>query len=536
MPSRATCQESASDPIAPPNVFAGASIFQFVFSFASMLGMCLIARVFFKLRAFEVDPDIWWHIKYGESILATHHWPVTETYSFTVAGQHWLAYEWLGDVLLAAVYHVAGLRGLGALLIVLGCLFAIALYYYTTMRCGNPKVGFLASAVLLNLANTFNLRPQMLSYIYLIFALIILERFRQGKRGTVWLLPLLMLMWINTHGLWIIGLGTIGVFLACGLVSIRFGNLETNRWTAAECRQLTLVFLMCALATLITPYGTGLAKFPFIVSSLPSGIANIQEWQPMTFYLPDDKLFLALPLGFLLVQVLVHPKWRLEELGLFLFGTLLAFTHLRFLLLFVAFFAPFIVAILARWMPRYDRAKEVYALNAVVILGILGSLVWYFPSRSDYARVVESNFPVQAVRYLDTHSVPGPMYNSYEFGGYLLWARGPQHKVFIDGRAEVYERTGVFQDQDAFANLQPGSLALLDKYGIQSCLLLHDEPLAVVLQALPDWEKIYSDGTSVLFARRKNDSAQRASEVEPNVGRSQTGRPFQKGRLGASPT
>jgi hypothetical protein len=277
---------------------------------------------------------------------------------------------------------------------------------------------------------------------------------------------------------------------------------------------------MCALATLITPYGTGLAKFPFIVSSLPSGIANIQEWQPMTFYLPDDKLFLALPLGFLLVQVLVHPKWRLEELGLFLFGTLLAFTHLRFLLLFVAFFAPFIVAILARWMPRYDRAKEVYALNAVMILGILGSLVWYFPSRSDYARVVESNFPVQAVRYLDTHSVPGPMYNSYEFGGYLLWARGPQHKVFIDGRAEVYERTGVFQDQDAFANLQPGSLALLDKYGIQSCLLLHDEPLAVVLQALPDWEKIYSDGTSALFVRRKSDSMQRASEAELKGGRS----------------
>ena len=520
MPARAARQEGASDSIAPPSVFAGASIFQAVFSFASMLGMCLIARMFFRLRTFEVDPDIWWHIKYGESILATHHWPVTETYSFTVAGQHWLAYEWLGDVLLASVYHVGGLRGLGALLIVLGCLFAMALYYYTTMRCGNPKVGFLASAVLLNLANTFNLRPQMLSYIYLIFALIILERFRQGKRGTVWLLPLLMVVWINTHGLWIIGLGTIGVYLACGLVSVRFGSLETNRWTAAECRQLSFVFLMCVLATLVTPYGAGLARFPFIVSSLPSGIANIQEWQPMTFYLPGDKLFLALPLGFLLVQVLVHPKWRLEELGLLLFGTLMAFTHLRFLLLFVAFFSPFFVGILARWLPRYDRAKEVYALNAVMILGILASLVWYFPSRSDYARVVESNFPVQAVRYLDTHSVPGPMYNRYEFGGYLLWARGPEHKVFIDGRAEVYERTGVFQDQDAFVNLQTGSLTLLDKYGIQSCLLLHDEPLAVVLQALPDWEKIYSDGTSALFVRRRSNSAQRVPEAELNGGHS----------------
>jgi hypothetical protein len=85
--------------------------------------------------------------------------------------------------------------------------------------------------------------------------------------------------------------------------------------------------------------------------------------------------------------------------------------------------------------------------------------VWYFPSWSDYARVVVCNSPVQAVCYLDTHSVPGPMYNSYEFGGYLLWARGPQHKVSIDGRAEVYKRTGVFQDQSAFVNPQSSSKA-----------------------------------------------------------------------------
>ena len=83
----------------------------------------------------------------------------------------------------------------------------------------------------------------------------------------------------------------------------------------------------------------------------------------------------------------------------------------------------------------------------------------YFPSWSDYARVVVCNIPVQAVCYLDTHSVPGPMYNSYEFGGYLLWALGPEHKVQSDGRAEVYERTGVFQDQSAFVNPQPSSKA-----------------------------------------------------------------------------
>ncbi len=495
-------ESSASHPPAPPRVFAGASILQFLFSFAFMLGACLVARVYYVLRSFNVDPDLWWHIKIGQSILATHHFPTTDPYSFTAAGQHWRAYEWLGDVIFAAVYRVGGLRGLGALLIILGSLFALALYYYTSIRCGNPKAGFLATAVLINLVNMFNLRPQMFAYLYLILTLIVLERFRQGKRGTIWLLPFLMVLWINTHGLWIIGLGTIGVYLASGLITIRMGNVETQPWSAPERRQLTMVFLLSLIAVLITPYGAGLATFPFQMSSSHVNLANVQEWQPMVFNLPGDKLFLGLVVGLLLLQVVIRLKWKLEELGLFLFGTMMAFLHLRFLSLFVVFFAPVLAVILARWLPRYNRAKEIYALNAAIILGVLGAMVWYFPSRSDYTRIVDSNLPVAAVQFLNTHSVPIPMFNSYEFGGYLLWARGPEHKVFIDGRGELYEPAGVLSDYVQLANFKPGSLAILQKYNIQSCLLSPGEPLSTVLAALPEWQKVYGDDEAVLFVRR----------------------------------
>jgi len=500
-------ENSSSLALAPARVFTGASIPQVMFSFAAMLGACLVGRVFYALRSFHVDPDLWWHLKYGESILTSHHWPTTEAYSFTAAGQHWLAYEWLGDVLFAAVYRVGGLRGLGALLIILGSLFALALYYFTSMRCGNPKAGFLATAVLLNLTNFFNLRPQMLGYVFLIFALILLERFRLGKRRTIWLLPLLMLAWINTHGSWVIGLGTIAAYLACGLVSFRMGNMETKRWTVAVRRQLTIVFALSVIAILVTPYGTGLAKFPVTVGSSPLGIANIQEWQPVGFEMPGDKLFLGLFLGFFLVQIVLRPKWRFEELGLFLFGIAMACSHARFLSLFAIFFAPILVVILTRWLPRYDRAKEIYFLNGAIILVILGAMFWYFPSRDDYASTVDKEFPVAAVQYLNTHSVPGPMYNSYEFGGYLLWARAPEHKVFIDGRTEVYERAGVFADQVNLINLKPGSLAIFQKYGIQSCLLSPGEATSTVLAALPDWQKLFEDSHSVLYVRRQIDAS-----------------------------
>ena len=284
--------------LASPGVFADASIPKILFSFAAMLGTCLVARMFFWLRSFSIDPDVWWHIKVGEGILATHHLPNSDPYSFTVAGQQWVAFEWLGDVLLATVYRAGGLRGLGALLIILGSLFALALYYYTPIRCGNPKAGFLATALLINLANFCNLRPQMLGYLFLILTLIVLERFRQGKRGLVWSLPVMMLVWINVHGSWVVGLLAIGMYLASGLIPARMGLLETRLWSSADRRNLAIVFLLSAIATLITPYGAGLAKVALQAnSSLPVAFANIAEWKSMTFNLPGDKLFLGLVLG-----------------------------------------------------------------------------------------------------------------------------------------------------------------------------------------------------------------------------------------------
>ena len=311
-PPRGHWRRTGCRPLSPPSVFAGASVPQVRFSFAAMLGMCLVAWMFYGLRSFNVDPDVWWHIKIGQRILETHHWPTSEQYSFTAAGQHWVAYEWLGDVLLAAVYRTGGLRGLGALLILLGALFALALYYYTTIRCGNPKAGFLAAAVLLNLANFCNLRPQMLGYLFLIFTLIILERFRQGKRRAIWLLPPIILLWVNTHGSWIIGLGAIGVYLVSGMIKF----IWVARSPALEHRrspQLAIVFLLSAIAIFITPYGAGIATFPFQMSlSMVIAFANIPEWKSMVFNFPSEKLFLGLIMGLLLVQVLVRRSggWR----------------------------------------------------------------------------------------------------------------------------------------------------------------------------------------------------------------------------------
>ena len=480
-----------------------------IFSFPAMLGTLLVAIVFVAKRDFEVDPDFWWHIKSGEAILATHHWPTTDPYSFTAAGQPWLACEWLGDFLFAAVERVGGLRGLEALLIVLSAAIIVALYALATLRAGNSKASFLTSVALLVLVlPVLTMRPQMLGYLFLILTLTALERFRQGQRGALWFLPALFLVWINAHGSWVLGLGTMFVYWASGLKEFHIGGIQTRLWAPADRLRLSLVFLLCLAALPITPYGTQLAAYPFqVASSLPVNMASINEWQPMAFNLLGGKVFLVLVLGLFAMQIAFELTWRLEELALLFFGVLMAFLHVRFILVFVPFFAPLFATVLARWVPGYERKKDLYLVNAILMFCMLAAMVRYFPSQAKIQESIASHSPVGAVEFLRQHSMGSPIFNSYGFGGYLIWARGPEHRVFIDGRGELYENGGVFTDYLHIALLKPGALTVLRNYGVQTCLLDRDDPLASVLVTLPEWRRVYSDKNSALFVRRSTPEA-----------------------------
>ncbi len=493
------------------------SVLRTVFSFPAMLATFLVGRVFYEARAFFVDPDLWWHVRIGQNILATHHWPTTDPFSYTVGGNPWIAYEWLGDVVLGAAARFGGLLGLEILLFVLASSVMLALYAYTTLRSGNSKAGFVSSGVLCSLAfASFNLRPQMLGYLFLVLTLIALERFRQGKQRAVWFLPLLFLVWINTHGSWVIGLGVLGVFLTGGLVEFRWGSIEGQRWSLADRIRLETILLLSLAATPFTPYGSRLAAYPFTVAAtLPLNVGNILEWQPMPFNIAGGKLFLALVLVFFVVQLLSPLKLRLSEAVLFFGGIAMACLHVRFLLLFVPFAAPIFAVVLARWLPPYDRKKDHPVLNALLMTVVVAAMVRYFPTRAGLEKTVAQAFPVRAVEYLRQHPVPGPMFNNYGYGGYLVGMH-PEQKVFIDGRGDLYEDAGVFSEYLELAQLKPAAFQVLRAHNIQSCLLDSKEPLVTVLAVHPEWEKRYSDGVSVLYVRRNTDYPQ-DSAMPPTV-------------------
>jgi hypothetical protein len=349
---------------------------------------------------------------------------------------------------------------------------------------------------------SFNLRPQMLGYLFLILTLIALERFRRGKQRSVWFLPALFLVWINTHGSWVIGLGVLTVFLASGLVEFSGGSVEARRWSSVERIRLEAILLLSLAAIPLTPYGTRLAAYPFTVaSSLPLNVGNILEWQPMPFNILGGKLFLALVLAFFVGQMLSPLRLRLWEATLFFGGIVMACLHVRFLLLFVPFAAPIFAVVLARWLPPYDRKKDHPVLNAILMAVAIVAMVRYFPTRAGLDKIVAQSFPVRAVEYLRQHPVPGSMFNNYGYGGYLV-GNLPEQKVFIDGRGDLYEDAGVFGEYLELAQLKPAAFQVLRAHNIQSCLLDSKEPLAIVLEVHPDWEKRYTDGVSALFVRR----------------------------------
>ena len=199
---------SATPPPDPgPQQSRQQTLLQKVSSFQVLLGAILVTGVFVAERSIRIDPDTWWHIKVGSDILATHRFPFVDHYSFTARGAPWIAYEWLGNVVMSLAAR-AGLVGTELLLVAASSLIALLIYYYAWLKCKECKAAFLATVTVVPLAIlSMTVRPQLFGYAFLLITLICLERFRQGHRSSLWILPLLVLVLLFVVALLTLRLG-----------------------------------------------------------------------------------------------------------------------------------------------------------------------------------------------------------------------------------------------------------------------------------------------------------------------------------------
>jgi hypothetical protein len=455
------------------------------------------------VRGRFVDPDTWWHLKLGEVIWTTHTIPTQDLFSFTVRHHASIPAEWLSQWLIYGSYRLAGYSGMMVWLCFFTTAVLVGSYALCSVYSGNAKVGFLGAMVVWFFATVgVAVRPQLIGYFLLVLELLLLHLGR--TRNPRWFigLPFLFLLWVNIHGSFFFGLVVLGTFLFCSFFDFQAGALVSQRMDPGARRFLIVVAVCSTVAVFLNPLGVKQVFYPVnTMLHQPVNLSNVQEWHPLVLSDPRGAGLLGI-LAFISIYLMVQKSARLflDELLLLALGAWLALSYQRLAFVFGILAAPVVARLLANSWENYDPEKDLPAPNAVFIALAALAIFFAFPSRQSLVKQIDAGCPVKAVEYITTHHLSGNMLNAYGYGGYLIWAL-PEHPVFIDGRADLYEWAGVLSQFGRWAMLQEDPNQLLDKYNVSFCLLERGSPITNVLPLLPNWKEVYSDDRSVIFVR-----------------------------------
>jgi hypothetical protein len=490
-------------------------LLQRVSSFPVMLAGLLVVLAVMTVRSRFDDPDMWWHLKTGEIIWTTHTIPTTDLFSYTTNHHSYVAHEWLAQVLIYGAYRFGGYPGLMLWLCFFTAALLIAGYCLCSLYSENAKIGFLGALTIWLFATIgLSIRPQMIGYLLLIVELLFIHLGR--TRNPRWFLgmPPLFAIWVNCHGSFFLGLIVAGVFLFSSLFNFQRGSLVAAGWDPHCRRMLTLALVLSVAALFLNPIGPKQILYPLeTMLHQPIGLSQVDEWLPLQL---DDARGLALmgTLGCIFLLVIVRRTELLwHELLMLALGIWAAASHRRMLFVFGILAAPILSRLFSTLWEGYNAEQDRPFTNAVFIAASLLTMLRAFPDQQILARQVDERNPVKAVEFMRTNHLSGRMLNEYVYGGYLIWA-APEHPVFVDGRSDVFEWTGVLDAFGKWATLQSDPNELLDRYRIDFCLLNRKSPMAVVLPMLHNWTAAYSDNNSVIFIRSGATSELNPREVK----------------------
>jgi hypothetical protein len=456
------------------------------------------------------DPDLWWHLRSGQLIVQTHRVFHTDPYSFTRFGQTWVDHEWLSQVLMFSLYRLAGWGGLIA---GFGAVIAAA-FMVVFLRCpGRPYVaGVLVLLGAFASAPSWGVRPQMLTLLLASVLLLILERSYQRPKVLGWT-PVLMLLWVNLHAGYAVGLALMTLFLVGDVLDVAFG-FEFGTPARARFRALTLAVVVCAAVVPLNPYGTALYAYPLDTLRSRAMQSYIGEWLSPNFHQPRYLPTLALFLGTVVVAALSPRRLRPREALLLSVTMYAALRSVRHIPIYVLVAIPILSAMALPWLQECGVAKWFESkpagmtpvktlVNAVLLAGLLVFLavrVHYVTRRQPETEAKE--LPATAVSFIAAQLPPAPILNHYNWGGYFIWRLYPEYRVYIDGRADVYG--DAFMDDLATTYYLKGDSwrSPFEKWGIRTVVLPPDAPLVTALRALPDWETIYADPQAVVLTRK----------------------------------
>lgn len=459
----------------------------FVLAFA-LLAFGLVLFVPAVLR----DGDTFLHIAAGNWMLDHHALLRADPFSFTMRGKPWVSHEWLAELLMALAYRIGGWPGL-LLPFATTLALAVILLGAAMRRWMAPlPAAVLLFAAMYTQVPTLLARPHLLVLPILIAWCDAMLRARGQKRAPHPALALLMVLWVNLHGSFFVGLAFAGAMAGEAWLS------EAGR--RAQVARAWGVFLLAALAgALATPHGIQGLLLPFHLLRMPA-LSAISEWQPTNFatFQPMTPLLL----GLLYVGLVYAPRLPRLRVALLLALVYTALQHGRnqVLLGMVG------LQVIAEPLGRYFHADAPGPAGAALRpsrpawgAALAGALL-LFAVRIALPVTIgdEITRPVSALAHVPPALAAQPVLNSYSFGSYLIF-RGIS--PFIDSRAELYGNDFL----QAYLDMaKPDHVKLeqvLASYHIAWTLSDTHSAIAEMLDLLPGWKRLYADDTAVIHVR-----------------------------------
>lgn len=491
-------------------------------SLERLLLLLTFIAVFTMAVRVPADTDTWWHLVSGRYIVEKQSIPLTDPFSHTRLGVPWIDHGWLAQILFYALYALGSWAGLSLGVAVLVTLAFVFIYRQSV---GNPFLrafGVVWGAVTSSVV--WVARPQIVSFLLTALVAYVLDRYKRHNGRLLPWLPLIVLLWANVHGGYAIAFILMLCYVAGEGANLLLGHHEDPTLSWRQLLHLLLVMGLCFLAVGINPNTWQMWLYPFRTVGIGVLRDFIQEWQSPNFHLAWQQPFILLLLLTVLALTRSDRRADFTDLALLAAWTIWALLAGRNIAIFAIVAVPIFVRYgTTAWVRQLEEWKELgwaqpflqaagrpmaggrtlTMLNwlLLILVAIAALVKIYLPLAPEAVeKATRDSLPVDAVAYIQAQHPPGPIFNSYNWGGYLLFNLWPDHPVFVDGRTDLYDDAFLRQYLSTYV-ADDGWEALLDEYGIRLVIVETNSILAKFLRLDPGWQEAYRDEMAVVFTR-----------------------------------
>ncbi len=470
-----------------------------------------VAAIFAMALQVPLDTDTYWHLAAGQWQVENGAILMEDIFSSTRLGAPWVNHSWLSQSILFLFYRTAGDLGLALFTALLATGGMIFIY----LQCdADPIIAGLAVILAGAAAAVFwSARPQMVSFFLSTVVLYLLWLYEVRSIDRLWLIPLIMLVWVNLHAGFALGFVLLVLYsIGTALHWLLDGLVTTNAdFSHRQVLRPIIIGLVSAALVSLNPYGLRMLLYPFETVGIDALRTFIQEWAVPDFRSPQIWPFVWLLLATFLAAGLSSKRLWWTSTVLLAGTAYLSLAAARNIAAFAIVAAPVLAYHLhalsedyhIRLRTRKLPSRGLFAyvnitLIVLAVLGAIGKTVYEMqPERINDLRSIY--VPSAGVAYLNEADIQIPLLNSYNWGGYLIWA-GDEIPVFVDGRTDLYgdEILGPYLSMYLAAeNWQ----SQLDEYDIQTVFVERISPIGLALADEPGWQMVHEDNLAVVFVR-----------------------------------